>query len=96
MTNLLDNAIEYSPQGGSIAIELSTPDADRVEIAVRDHGPGIPPDHREHIFERFYQAGEGQSNAAGMGLGLYISSEIVELHGGSIRAEFPTTVARGS
>ena len=65
------------------------PDDDLVEIAVRDHGPGIPPDHREHIFERFYQAGEGQSNAAGMGLGLYISREIVELHGGSIRAEFP-------
>jgi PAS domain S-box-containing protein len=89
LTNLLDNAIKYSPQGGPIEIELSTPDVDHVEIGIRDHGPGIPADHREHIFERFYQAGEGQSNAAGMGLGLYISREIVELHGGSIRAEFP-------
>jgi PAS domain S-box-containing protein len=89
VTNLLDNAIKYSPQGGMIDIELSTPDEGHVEIAVRDHGPGIPPDHREHIFERFYQAGEGHSSAAGMGLGLYISREIVELHGGSIRAEFP-------
>ena len=89
LTNLLDNAIKYSPQGGAIDVELSMPNDDLVEIAVRDHGPGIPPDHREHIFERFYQAGEGQSNAAGMGLGLYISREIVELHGGSIRAEFP-------
>ncbi|MBV9322585.1 MAG: PAS domain S-box protein [Chloroflexi bacterium] len=89
LTNLVDNAIKFSPQGGPIEIECSTPDVDQVEIAVRDHGPGIPPDHREHIFERFYQAGEGQSNAAGMGLGLYISREIVELHGGAIRAEFP-------
>ncbi|HEY1292213.1 MAG TPA: ATP-binding protein [Chloroflexota bacterium] len=89
LTNLVDNAIKYSPQGGLITIELSTPDAQCVEIAVRDHGPGIPPDHREHIFERFYQADEGTSHSAGMGLGLYISREIAELHGGSIRAEFP-------
>jgi signal transduction histidine kinase len=89
VTNLLDNAIKYSPQAGTIDIELSTPNEGHVQIAVRDHGTGIPADHREHIFERFYQAGEAQSNAAGMGLGLYISREIVELHGGSIRAEFP-------
>jgi len=89
LTNLVDNAIKYSPQGGSIEIELSTPDVQCVEIAVRDHGPGIPADHRDHIFERFYQASEGMSHSAGMGLGLYISREIAELHGGSIRAEFP-------
>jgi PAS domain S-box-containing protein len=89
LTNLLDNAIKYSPQGGAIDIALSTPDVDHAEIAIRDHGPGILPDHRAHIFERFYQADEVPSNAAGMGLGLYISREIVELHGGAIRAEFP-------
>jgi signal transduction histidine kinase len=59
-------------------------------VSVRDQGPGIPVEHRAHIFERFYQAGAAAEHAAGMGLGLFISREIVELHGGSISAEFPS------
>jgi PAS domain S-box-containing protein len=90
LTNLLDNAIKYSPQGGPIDIEVWSPDPEHVRVAVRDHGPGIRPEHRAHIFERFYQAGAEAEHAAGMGLGLYISREIVELHGGTIEAEFPT------
>jgi PAS domain S-box-containing protein len=90
LTNLLDNAIKYSPQGGSIDIEVWTPDPGHVALAVRDRGPGIRPEHRGHIFERFYQAGADAEHAAGMGLGLYISHEIVELHGGTISAEFPS------
>jgi len=52
---------------------------------------GVPPEHRAHIFDRFYQAQAGGplTSMAGMGLGLYISRQIVELHGGSIRANFP-------
>jgi two-component system sensor histidine kinase KdpD len=88
LTNLVDNAIKYSPQGGPIDIEVASPDGDHVQIAVRDRGPGIPVEHRARIFERFYQADAAQ-HAAGMGLGLFISREIVELHGGSITAEFP-------
>lgn len=89
LTNLLDNAIKYSPQGGPIDIDAYSVDADHVRVSVRDHGPGIRPEHRAHIFERFYQAGDDAEHAAGMGLGLYISREIVELHGGSIEADFP-------
>ena len=90
ITNLLDNAIKYTPQGGPIEISISRLSPENfVRIAVRDRGAGIPLEHREHIFERFYQAGGGAEHAAGMGLGLFISREIVELHGGSIRAEFP-------
>jgi PAS domain S-box-containing protein len=89
LTNLVDNAIKYSPQGGAIEIDVWPPDAEHVCIGVRDRGPGIRPEHRAHIFERFYQAGDDAEHAAGMGLGLYISREIVELHGGTIEAEFP-------
>jgi PAS domain S-box-containing protein len=89
LTNLLDNAIKYSPMGGPVQIDVSSPDVDHVQVAVRDHGPGIRPEYREHIFERFYQAGEDPEHVAGMGLGLFISRQIVELHGGSIGAQFP-------
>jgi signal transduction histidine kinase len=88
VTNLLDNAIKYSPAGGQIEVELALPAPGMARLAVADHGIGIPPERRQHIFERFYQAHEG-SHGSGMGLGLYISRQIVELHGGSIRPEFP-------
>jgi signal transduction histidine kinase len=88
LTNLVDNAIKYSPAGGEIVVTLAVPEGQRVEIRVRDHGLGIPPDHRGQIFDRFYQAHTGQ-HYGGMGLGLYICRQIVELHGGTIHAEFP-------
>jgi signal transduction histidine kinase len=90
LTNLVDNAIKYSPEGGQIDVSL-TAEPDMIRLAVRDHGVGIPPEHRAHIFDRFYQAHAGGplTSMAGMGLGLYISREIVELHGGTIDAEFP-------
>jgi len=89
-TNLLDNAIKYSPDGGRIDVALSEY-AERVEFSVQDHGLGVPPEHRAHIFDRFYQAHAGGplTSMAGMGLGLYISHQIVELHRGTIKAEFP-------
>ena len=60
-----------------------SPRPELARLTVTDHGIGIPPERRQHIFERFYQAHEGD-HASGMGLGLYISRQIVELHGGSI------------
>jgi signal transduction histidine kinase len=89
-TNLLDNAIKYSPEGGRIDVSL-TQHADSVEFSVQDHGVGVPTEHRAHIFDRFYQAHAGGplTSMAGMGLGLYISRQIVELHNGTIEAEFP-------
>ncbi|HET6315272.1 MAG TPA: ATP-binding protein, partial [Chloroflexota bacterium] len=90
MTNLLDNAIKYSPDGGQIDVVLES-SPHQVELSVRDRGVGVPQEHRAHIFDRFYQAHAGGplTSMAGMGLGLYISRQIVELHGGDIKAEFP-------
>ncbi|MBV9171589.1 MAG: GAF domain-containing protein [Chloroflexi bacterium] len=90
VTNLLDNAIKYSPEGGQIEVSVSADDG-FVDLSVRDHGVGVPIEHRGHIFDRFYQAHAGGplTSMAGMGLGLYISRQIVELHGGSITAEYP-------
>jgi signal transduction histidine kinase len=92
VTNLIDNAIKYSPDGGQIDIALTArADAKSVQLIVRDHGVGVPLEHRAYIFDRFYQAHAGGplTSMAGMGLGLYISRQIVELHGGTIEADFP-------
>jgi PAS domain S-box-containing protein len=88
VTNLVQNAIKYSPDGGAIEVALRA-SGRSVELSVRDHGLGIPPEKRGQIFEQFYQAHEGNYQG-GLGLGLYISHQIVELHGGEIRAEFPS------
>jgi signal transduction histidine kinase len=57
-------------------------------VTVRDHGIGVPPEHRARLFERFFQA-HSTDHRSGMGLGLYITRQIVELHGGHIEVEFP-------
>jgi PAS domain S-box-containing protein len=88
LTNLLDNAVKYSPDGGPVEVTLTTPGPDWLRITVTDHGIGIPPAQRERIFERFYQ-GHGPGSFGGMGLGLHISRQIVELHGGRIAVEGP-------
>ncbi|HEY1298430.1 MAG TPA: ATP-binding protein, partial [Chloroflexota bacterium] len=92
VTNLIDNAIKYSPDGGQIEVGLSCDErTGSARLVVRDHGVGVPLEARAHIFDRFYQAHAGGplTSMAGMGLGLYISRQIVELHDGSIGAEFP-------
>jgi signal transduction histidine kinase len=81
LTNLLDNARKYSPDGAWITLAVSQDD-ERVSFAVRDAGPGIPPQEREAIFERFRRA-EG-SGKPGTGLGLYISRGLVQAHGGEL------------
>jgi|GEM_PF-971229 len=88
LRNLLDNAVKFSPAGGPIAISVAAPDAGTVRIAVRDHGLGVPEQHRDLIFERLGQA-HAESYRSGLGLGLYISKQIVQLHGGQITAQFP-------
>jgi len=87
LRNLLDNAIKYSPAGGSIAVELGRPSPTTVTIAVSDHGAGIPPEDRPYIFDQFSRAHDPR--APGLGLGLYLCRRIVELHGGTLLAEFP-------
>lgn len=88
VTNLLDNAIKYSPDGGEVQVTLDQPAPDTVELTVRDHGIGIPPDKQTRIFERFYQA-HANDHAGGLGLGLFISRQVVERHGGQIAADHP-------
>ncbi|HEY0737450.1 MAG TPA: ATP-binding protein [Herpetosiphonaceae bacterium] len=88
MTNLITNAIKYSPYGGPVWIAVERFAPDMLRISVTDRGIGIAPEHRGRIFERFYQA-HGSGYFGGMGLGLSISQAIVEAHGGRLDAEFP-------
>ncbi len=85
--NLLTNSIKFTPEGGQILVE-SRLAGTRVEITVRDTGMGISPEFLPHIFDRFRQANPGTNRIhGGMGLGLSIVRQLVELHGGTIRAE---------
>jgi signal transduction histidine kinase len=87
LNNLVTNAIKYSPAGGSIAIDVR-PDEAGVRISVTDQGIGIPEKELDAIFGLFYRSPDRAArDAAGMGLGLYISKEIVVRHGGRIWAE---------
>jgi signal transduction histidine kinase len=88
LSNLLDNALKYSPDGGRICVQVGQIDDRHIFFAVRDHGIGIPPERRASIFERFYQA-HADDHRSGLGLGLYISQQIVAQHDGEIIAEFP-------
>jgi signal transduction histidine kinase len=85
-TNLLDNALKHTPAGGRVTLSAAVV-PDGVEVAVRDTGPGIPPEDLQRIFERFYQVDKSRARSGGVGLGLTITKEIVEAHGGGIRAE---------
>ena len=85
--NLLDNAMKFTPEGGSVSVSWSLDDG-QVLVRVSDSGPGVPPEHLPHIFERFYRADSARTRAeGGAGLGLSISRWIAEAHGGSISAE---------
>jgi signal transduction histidine kinase len=81
--NLAENAIKYTPAGGRIEITLRQRDGVAV-LEVTDNGPGILPDAREHIFDRFYR-GDPAREGGGTGLGLALVRSIVDLHQGQIR-----------
>jgi signal transduction histidine kinase len=80
LENLVGNAVKYTTRGGRVAIAL-TPAPDRIEIAVRDDGPGISPQLLPRIFDRYVQGSDGQ---VGTGLGLSIARNLVRLHGGDV------------
>jgi hypothetical protein len=87
LTNLCDNAIKYIPTGKKIDVECRTfdNDPDFVQVCVRDDGPGIAPEQRRRIFERFYRVAEASTDhPGGLGLGLYITRELVKAHGGDL------------
>ncbi|HEX2711584.1 MAG TPA: ATP-binding protein, partial [Candidatus Acidoferrales bacterium] len=94
LQNLLDNAVQYTPEGGRIAVRARTADG-TVVITVSDTGIGIPQADQQRIFERFYRADAARSReVGGTGLGLAIARHIVEAHGGLIWVE--STVGQGS
>lgn len=89
LVNLVGNAIKYTPREGTIRVEVTTRrrgDRELAAIAVRDDGPGIAPEAIANVFEPYERGGAG-SSAAGLGLGLYISRELVRQMGGEIEAE---------
>jgi heavy metal sensor kinase len=87
LTNVVDNAIKYSPNGSTIDVRVRR-DGDRGTVSVTDEGPGIPAEHRERIFDRFYRIDEGRSRElGGTGLGLAIARWAVETNGGHISVD---------
>lgn len=95
LTNLIVNAIKFTPDGGRIEIEGRALDADRVELSIADAGVGIAPEDRPHIFEPFFtgydtmrhSSGDFQFGKRGIGLGLPLVKSFVELHGGTIAVD---------
>ena len=84
LTNLVGNALKFTPRGGAVEVELAESDEGAV-LEVRDDGPGIPSGELPHIFDRFYRGtNTGDARASGSGLGLAIVRSIVEMHGGEI------------
>jgi heavy metal sensor kinase len=84
VVNLLDNAVKYSPADVVIDTRIFQADNQAV-LEVEDHGPGIPPEHQAHVFERFYRVDQARSNeTGGAGLGLWIAKWAVEANGGAI------------
>jgi signal transduction histidine kinase len=92
LENLISNAIKYAPDS-PVEIRLAKAN-DMIHIAVSDHGPGIAPEHLEHLFKRFYRVPENSSNTRGTGLGLFICRQIIHAHRGDIAVE--STVGEGT
>lgn len=93
ISNLLGNAVKYSPDGGPVEVKTSLRDGN-VCVSVRDHGMGIPAADRPRMFTKFFRGSAGLGGIGGMGLGLAVSREIVEAHGG--RMSYESEVGRGS
>jgi signal transduction histidine kinase len=96
LTNLLDNAVKYSPDGGPVTVRARSL-GDEVEVVVLDTGIGISGEQADAIFERFFQADvDAGRRFGGLGLGLYITRAIVEAHGGEIGARANTEAGHGT
>ena len=83
--NLISNALRYSPE--ECPVEVRVQDGERIRLEVADRGTGIPPEHLERVFERFYRATDAAAHAGGTGLGLAIVAEVARLHGAEPRVD---------
>ncbi len=88
VTNLLDNAVKFSEPAAAVRVNVGPSDDRATEIVVENRGLEIPPDERRLLFTRFFRGGNA-GGVAGLGLGLFVSRRVVELHGGTLSAEFP-------
>ena len=95
LTNLLANALRFTPAGGQVTLRVAelppavAAPAGLVELTVQDTGPGIEAEHLPHLFDRFYQAGSAGASRQGTGIGLALVRELVGLHGGSVDVSSP-------
>jgi signal transduction histidine kinase len=87
LTNLIDNAIKYSPAGDEVEVSVFPENARSVHITVSDRGPGIPDDQQRLIFEKFGRAEVPGGSKPGTGLGLYIARSFAEAHGGTVEVD---------
>jgi signal transduction histidine kinase len=85
LTNLLENAARFSPEGGEVLVAVAPWREGGIQVRVADEGPGVPPGERERVFEPFYRRDDGRRT--GSGLGLAIARAIVTAHGGRIWLE---------
>jgi two-component system phosphate regulon sensor histidine kinase PhoR len=86
LMNLINNAVKYSPQNKDVIIQTSA-NSDSVRVAVTDFGIGLSAGEQERIFERFYRVEDKKHRTSGLGMGLYISAEIIDYHNGEIGVE---------
>jgi signal transduction histidine kinase len=87
ITNLISNAVKYSPKGKEIDIKCEVI-GNRAQVSVKDEGMGLKPQDREKVFERYYRVESGHTQQiSGFGIGLYLSAEIIRRHGGEIWVE---------
>ena len=84
ISNLIDNALKFSPEGENINIKLESPGQEMIEIHILDQGPGIPVEYADSVFDRFFQVPNHSSRKRGTGLGLTYCRLTVEAHGGRI------------
>jgi signal transduction histidine kinase len=87
VTNLLTNALKYTPPGGRVEVRVTT-DRDTAQLTVRDNGPGIPPGELPHVFRRFWRGDAGR-NVTGSGIGLTVVAELIRAHRGTVEVESP-------